>query len=149
MQIRCAHAPAGNGQISGWYTGGEPADGDVRTQALEDINKQVDVFLQCPADEIFRSGGEFLRHRRAFQNLQLMELDAVQGEGVDAGNVFQQGLLRFARQSQDEMAANRDTPLGGFPHGPFRTGEIVPAMYAQQGFVPAGFNPVLDPGAPE
>ena len=73
-----------------------------------------------------------------------MELDAVQGEGVDAGNVFQQGLPRFARQPQDEMAANRDTPLGGFPNGPFRTGEIVPAMYAQQGPSGAGTPP---PGA--
>ena len=89
MQVRCANTPAGNGEEAGRNTSGEPADGDLRAQALQEIGQQVDILVQRSSDEIFRTGGEFLHHRRAFQELQLMELDAVQGEGVDAGHVFQ------------------------------------------------------------
>ena len=78
-----------------------------------------------------------------------MELDAVQGEGVDAGNVFQQGLPRFARQSQDEMPADRDTTRGRLLHGLFRAGEGVPPVNSQQRFIPAGLNSVLHPRTPE
>ena len=77
-----------------------------------------------------------------------MELDAVQGEGVDAGHIFQQRLPRFARQTQDEVPAHRDAPRRGLLHRPLRAGEIVPPMHPQQGFVPARLDSVLDPCAP-
>ncbi len=76
-----------------------------------------------------------------------MEFDRVQGEGVDGRDILQQRFPCFAREAQDEMAADRNPPRGRFPHGPFRAGEIMPPVHPPEGFVPGGLDPVLHPRA--
>ena len=58
-------------------------DVEVGAQAFEDVDDEVKILVEGPLEEAFGVLLGFGGHRRALDELQLVELDAVEREGID------------------------------------------------------------------
>lgn len=72
-----------------------------------------------------------------------MELDGVDGEGVEDGGFVEDILSRFARESDDEVSAAMDVALGSGADSPLSGGKSVPPVDTQKCGVVAAFDAVF------
>ena len=121
----------------------ETADPEVGAEALDDVGEQVEIVCKTKVEEILGAGGELGLNPGPPEDLQLMELDEIQGERVDVGAGFQDHPAVFARESENEVGADRDAAGGGLFHGTSGAGEIVSPADARQGGVMAGFDAIF------
>lgn len=76
-------APAGLLDEARRHFAGDALDVEVGAEPFEDIDDEVKVFVEGPLEEAFGVLLGFGGHRRALDELQLVELDAVEREGID------------------------------------------------------------------
>ena len=60
--------------------GDEAFEDDVRTEVLNEVNDEVDIFIRHEKVEVDRIGKIFFRHPSALDELQLMEFEQRTGK---------------------------------------------------------------------
>ncbi len=77
--VVAAEVPGVGAEVTGWHFGGEALDGNVGTQACDGGGHQLNVFVHTVAVKVFGMFLEFRFQGSSFNDLQLMEFDAVEG----------------------------------------------------------------------
>ena len=123
---------------------GNSADGDIGPEPLQDIGQKVQVGIGPESQEIGRPMRVFRLHWSAVQDLQLMELEAGEGEGAEHAGLLQEHLAGLSRQADDYMSADWNAPRGRLPDGVLRAGERVGPVHAGEGLIEDGLYAVFD-----
>ena len=134
--------------VAGRRLAREPLDDQIGPQAAQHLDEKVDVLADLPEAEATGVGVVFGGHRRAAEYLQLMEFQRRERQRIDRRDLLQQHRVRLARQSEDKVRPDVQSPRGGHLHGAARAGEVMPAVHRPQRLVAGRFDAVLDGHVP-
>lgn len=89
--------------VAGRRLAGKAFDDQVGPQPPQYLDEQVDVLADLPETEPAGVGIVLGGHRRAAENLQLVEFHRRERQRIDRCDLLQQHFVGLARQPEDEM----------------------------------------------
>lgn len=137
-------SPVAAVMVAGRRLAGKAFDDQVGPQPPQYLDEQVDVLADLPETEPAGVGIVLGGHRRAAENLQLVEFHRRERQRIDRCDLLQQHFIGLARQPEDEMRPHVQPPFGSHLHGTAGAGEVVAAVHGAQRLVAGRFDAEFD-----
>ncbi len=143
-ELMVFQAPARNGKEAGGGLGNEAFEDEVGTEAFDEVNNEVNVFVGGKEMEVGGMFCIFLRHSGVLDELELVEFEGGEREsGKDFGFV-KDGFPTLSRKAEDEVSTNGDAPSGCAGNGINGLGVVVATVDTRQRRVIGGLDAVFD-----
>ena len=143
QQTALVGGPGGGQQFTRGGVALEAMDDDAGGDARQGGAEEVDVFI-APEGAILACG-VLPGQRRALGNIDVVELEAADGQGKRPVEALQKVAFFLAGQSGHEVGAYGDAARGCHTHGFFRAGCCMPPVNAGQGGVVGRLQAQLQP----
>lgn len=136
--------PPGSIREAGRDAADDSADGDIRTEALDDIGQKGNIILRPGAEEVPGLFMVFRRHGSPFQELELMELEETHRKGIEHIGRCDHHLAGLSRKPQHQVSPGFQPCLCGHLERFPGTREVVPPVDPSECTVIDGFDAVFD-----
>ena len=136
-------SPAGGGEKGCGRLRDEAFEYDVGTQAGEEVAEEPDVFFYGEEVEVGRMLCVFRCHEGATDELELVYLQGVDGQGGEDVGFAEEHVAGFAGESEDDMCSDGYAATGCAPDGIDGLPVGVSAADAKEGLVIDGFDAVF------
>ena len=141
--VGVAPGALGQGLIARRHLAGETLDGYVGAQALDKIADQGYILVEGDWRHLNAALLYLTGEGGATEDLQLMEFDAVEGQGVEDVGLGDNLFPTLAGEPYDEMSAAVEAALGGEAQSALGGGEVVATVDGLEGAVVATLDAVF------
>ena len=124
--------------------GDEAFEDDVGTEAFDEVDDKVDVFLRREEVKVSEICKILFRHPSALDELQLMEFEQRDGKRREDFRFVKKGIPTLPWQAENEVCAHTDATSSGACDGIDGLSVGVPTIDAQKRGIIDGFNAVFD-----
>ena len=121
----------------------EALDEKIRTEPLQHIHEEIQIFFQTEPLEVLRTFGILLFHSGSLDDLELMEFHRTDRKGIYQSTRIKHHLSGFSRKTEDEMHSDIQPALGRHLHCQLSCRKIMTTIDPFQSDVIAGLDTVL------